>query len=443
MYKPAHLQSETNKLIIPGFFSTISCCFIISINLFLGFTGTIYQINPRIALMLSPTSADATVALVNQKKPSTEKPDRNSDQSNKNAVELVATRFDFILNKKLALKVLTRSWRSEPFSSEAIALLGVINDLTGQKTEATEFFKMATRLSRRDKNILVWKLLKALENSDAKEIVDRLALVYQLNKSMRRELIAIFSRLSDSSDGRKIIASALKKNPVWRVPFLRNYPRYTTFPNSLVSFFSLISIPEKKVETVIVESFISRLLREGLYESAYFIWLQDLHPSELSRLPLLYNGNFESRQSNNSFNWLLSSTSGADTRILHNRNTNNRYLQIDFGGARVPYRHTSKILLMTPGNYRLSGSRILKYLDGPRGLVWRIVCLSRDGHKLLAESELMRGHYPNWKDFSMDFLIPESACEAQKLYLSTAARNSAESILSGSILFDNLTIVRQ
>ena len=52
------------------------------------------------------------------------------------------------------------------------------------------------------------------------------------------------------------------------------------------------------------------------------------------------------------------------------------------------------------------------------------------------------GAAPTWTDFTVTFTVPNADCRAQELRLALAARSASEQLVSGSIWFDELRVVR-
>ena len=60
----------------------------------------------------------------------------------------------------------------------------------------------------------------------------------------------------------------------------------------------------------------------------------------------------------------------------------------------------------------------------------------------IAESRMLLGNHPDWTDFELTFKVPDSNCRAQFLLLYFDARSASEKLVSGSMWFDDLQILR-
>jgi len=52
------------------------------------------------------------------------------------------------------------------------------------------------------------------------------------------------------------------------------------------------------------------------------------------------------------------------------------------------------------------------------------------------------GASPKWKDIEFAFAVPSSGCRAQQVRLELDARMASEMLISGSVWYDELRIVR-
>jgi hypothetical protein len=86
-----------------------------------------------------------------------------------------------------------------------------------------------------------------------------------------------------------------------------------------------------------------------------------------------------------------------------------------------------------------AGLRVAE-LVGRRGLEWRISCAGAENP--LAKTSMITGPAQPWTDFSVAFAVPDAGCRAQQVKLFLDARSASEQLVSGSIWYDKLQIVR-
>jgi len=88
-----------------------------------------------------------------------------------------------------------------------------------------------------------------------------------------------------------------------------------------------------------------------------------------------------------------------------------------------------------PGSYQFVGSYKLDLLS-QRGLVWRVNCETKE----IGSSPLVNGVSQGWEFFKLSFTVPDD-CPAQTIKLALDARSASETFVSGSIWFDDLSVV--
>jgi hypothetical protein len=79
-------------------------------------------------------------------------------------------------------------------------------------------------------------------------------------------------------------------------------------------------------------------------------------------------------------------------------------------------------------------------LRNERGLQWTIACAEGRGQRIAATDRYADSS--PWREFVLDFSLPDQGCAAQWLQLELAARVPGEQQVSGRIEFAGLRIVR-
>ena len=118
-----------------------------------------------------------------------------------------------------------------------------------------------------------------------------------------------------------------------------------------------------------------------------------------------------------------------------------RALYIELGPGRVEFGGVVQTLLLGPGRYRFKGKHRGEIV-GRRGLVWRIVCADKGGAPI-GQSPMMVGNVASWKVVELAFTVPAADCRAQHLRLELDARMASEQLVTGSVWYDELAIVRE
>lgn len=183
------------------------------------------------------------------------------------------------------------------------------------------------------------------------------------------------------------------------------------------------------------------LVGRQFHELAYYAWLQFLPPEQLAETGLLFNGNFEVSPSGMPFDWGLTQGSGVRMQIApRNDQPGHHALFLKFGPGRVEDIGLKQLILLPPGSYTFRGGYTAD-LVSDRGLRWRITCEGNED-AIIGQSEAVKGSVPKWTDFEFPFTVPDD-CGVQKVRLFFDARSASEQLISGSIWYDDLQIVRE
>jgi hypothetical protein len=182
------------------------------------------------------------------------------------------------------------------------------------------------------------------------------------------------------------------------------------------------------------------LVGRKLYELAYYTWLQFLEPSALANVGLLANGGFELPLSGLPFDWAIAPGTGTTIDVVTRPDkTDDEALLLELGPGRVVSRGVSQTLMLPSGNYRFT-ARAMGEINGVRGLQWHVTCLGQ--RKPIADGPMFMGAATEWSELEFSFTVPETDCRAQQLRLDLAARSASEQLVSGSVWYDDVRIMR-
>ena len=155
----------------------------------------------------------------------------------------------------------------------------------------------------------------------------------------------------------------------------------------------------------------------------------------------MFNGSFETNPSGLPFDWTINTGSGATAEIVPRTDKDGqRALYVEFASGRIEFSGVAQWVMLAPGRYELQG-RYKGELAGRRGLKWRVICPSA-GPEPLAETAMLLGSQPSWKEFKVQFRVPDTGCRAQIVRLDLDARSASEQFISGAMWFDDLQILR-
>jgi hypothetical protein len=250
----------------------------------------------------------------------------------------------------------------------------------------------------------------------------------------------MLGRIAENVSASGELKQILAKTPPWRGQFFSALPRNVTdarTPLELLLSLRGSASPPTDAEQ---RSYLESLVQHGLYELAYYSWLQFLPPEQLSKTGRLFNGSFETTPSGLPFDWVFAKRTGVNIKFAQRSDQEGRALLIEFGPGRVDFgAGIAELVLLPPGTYRLEG----KYkadLVSQRGLQWSVKCAGATNP--VGVSSTMNGSDASWKDIELSFTIPPIDCPAQYVVLALDARSASEQFVSGAVWYDDLNLAR-
>jgi hypothetical protein len=329
-----------------------------------------------------------------------------------------------------------------PLEERAIRILAFAADLAGDDARALELMKAADARSRRDVAVEAWLFDRAVETGDAAAALDHgdalLRTGFRGTKAIYEPLI----RFAADPKRRPAIAERLAQDPPWRGSFLNMLGGEGQDPAVAVALLDELAKGPNPPRDSELKPLLTTLVQRKDFDLAYLIWIHFLPNDRRQSLPYVYNGDFELPPSQLPFDWMLGAVPGAQTEIVRSADVDRGHvLHVQFANKRVAYKHASKLIILTPGRYRLSGMVKAEELEAERGLLWRIGCAGNGKAPKISETAAFKGTFA-WQRFQVEFEVPEDDCRAQTLILAIDARAVLEQQISGDIWFDDLTVDR-
>jgi hypothetical protein len=329
----------------------------------------------------------------------------------------------------------------DPLASGALGVLAFAADRAGRNEDADQFMRLAASRSLRDRRVQGWLLNRALLARQYAEALRHADAVLRAMPGLFDALLPVLAAIADDRDARIALVELLAHNPPWRARFLEHLPERSANPSALYGVYAPLMAAEPPPGAREYGSLLHRLISTGDHALAYAVQVDFLPPERIAMLGLVNNGGFDHPASGLPFDWTISDVRGARTEIVVDDNFN-RFLRVEFHGARVPFRHVSQTLLLQSGSYGLFGKVKSAGLRNARGLQWTITC-AEGSRELLLATERVAGTMP-WTHFNSSFDVPDREdCRAQEIRLVLAARIAAEQEVSGTIEFDSLRIERE
>jgi hypothetical protein len=338
-----------------------------------------------------------------------------------------------------ARRAAQQALRLDPLDARALALLAIIAERQGDHRQSDTLMQLAAQRSWHDPIVQSWMVVRDTQRQDLTGAVNHAAALFktypELEPAMLRAMIAL---TTDPLALHRLIKAMLATDPPWRTALLAQLCEQIKDPLGLVEFYQAMQQSHHPPTADELRPYLNRLIASGHYREAYRDWVamtRSWGPGNLKSQP--YDGDFSIASHNLAFDWFLPSFAGARAAIVPTSDDGHA-LYVEFSGAHVAFNDLSQLLLLAPGDYRLSGLVRAQELRTSRGLWWQIECLGPP-QAMLAHTELVSGTLP-WTKFGIDFHVPEKGCGAQRLVLELPARTFTEKQIVGEVWYRNLRI---
>lgn len=335
---------------------------------------------------------------------------------------------------KIAMERLLEAFRRTPLAPQVLTTMGLLAEQMQDDARAEKLLRLGGASSPRDVLAHSWLLDADLRRGEVAAAVGRVDLLLRAAPTRAPMILQAAMPILTHETAVAPLAEALAAMPPWRAAALASLTRSADV-RFLWDLYSALQKAPVRLESLELQPFLERLVREKHFEEAYFLWSDTIAPERLARSDLLFNGRFQYPVSNLPFDWSFRPVAGALVRISGRRG--GRTLNVDFFGARVPFRHVSHLMMLSPGDYRFVGLESALNLRNERGMRWRLTCGGEPTIALM-ETPLLVGEVA-WRPIAADFTIPEG-CIAQELVLELAARVVIEQEVSGGVSYMGLGI---
>ena len=330
-----------------------------------------------------------------------------------------------------------RALSDNPFSPDALTLLARVSQAKGDEREAALMMNWAGRSDRRDLESQLWLLDQDVRNARAAAALERIDLVLRAQPSqVSGALTPALAPILTSDAYRSGFVAQLRAKPPWRSFWLGQLLAHSDDFSGMNELFADLQSGDNPPTAAELAAFLNRFVDAGFFDQAYVAWTKSLPSRALAEQGYLYNARFRYPLTNLPFDWVFAPVAQA---LIGVETTNEeRILDVDFFGGRVAFDHASHLLKLAPGRYRFSGRERSENLQNERGLRWRLFCAGNPADTLGA-TELMTGETP-WREFGVDFIVPQDNCSYQKLILELPARVALETEILGRVSYRDLNI---
>ena len=329
---------------------------------------------------------------------------------------------------------------ADPLDAGAIRLLGLVAEADGDSAAAARLMAVAGERSLRDTVAQLWLFQKHAASGEVGLAMVNADAVMRTRPNLWKDMLPPLISLMQNEDTRAPLVEYLGSGPPWRGWFLAEFERSGAPPAVVFDVLGRLKDGPKPIGAADYAPYLNQLIKDGEFDLAFLAWVSFLPKDQLAGLAYAYNGDFERPVSGLPFDWTIDRVLGAETSVAAgDRAEGGNALRVTFANRRVPFHHVQKLMLLTPDRYRLSGLVKAEGIENERGLWWRIVCA--ESGSVLAESGRVTGTTP-WTAFQVEFDVPATGCTAQWLRLELAARVALETIVGGTIWYDDLAVTR-
>jgi hypothetical protein len=334
-----------------------------------------------------------------------------------------------------------RALLMSPLNDDALAILGLLADSLGNQERADRLMGVAAARSYRHGYVQVWSFYRQARLGNFEAAVAHADALLRTRPELRGEIAPTLVAFAIDPEAKEPLVRLLAELPPWRGWYLGELAAETDDPGIAYAVYAELKSGANPPTDAELRVYLDKLVSSGKFEQAYLTWINFLPAERQRSISYAYNGDFEYPVSNLPFDWTIRPIAGASTDVVATGAEElGDAVRVEFANRRVPYRHLSKLLMLPPGTYRLTGMAKAENLDNDRGLIWRLTCAEID-KQALGETKPVKGTV-EWHQFAVSFLVPQSGCRAQWLTVTLPARVALEEEIGGVVWFDNLTVER-
>ncbi len=335
---------------------------------------------------------------------------------------------------------------ARPLDITTLKRLSYLNERAGETGLAENYAIIAGRRSMRDSAAQLFLIQKALGSKSYDEALYRLDGLVRAHsrrgtESFKRfdDFLRLIADLVKVPEARKAIASQLAKTPPWRKAFLKQLVSNSSSPVSTIyALFVEMRETSHPPNTEETKAVYDRLIKEGNFELAHYMWLNFLTDEKLAKSEMIFDGSFDLPPSNDYFGWnAVNSANVRAAPIRSDANPNDKILSLEISASPKKFDGLFQYLRLSPGSYKLALDARITEIDTESDLTWQIYCVPGNGP--IGELEGF-AEKSQWKRLEVDFRVPDQNCETQLLKFAHKQIAKPPFKLTGRLQFDNFKI---
>lgn len=329
-----------------------------------------------------------------------------------------------------------RALEADPLDVRAIRVMGLAAERSGDPKLAETLMADAGARSRRDGPTQIWLFSRYAATGDYDRAFARADALLRDRPELAQRFYPVLSELATRPEATPALARRLKTMPPWRDGFMQTLIRISDPGRAyaLVEGLEAAGAPATAVER---KAMMNRLVQARAYQPAFVYWVQGLDKRQLESLADLRNGEFAPGGEQSPFTWTVEPPARNFVDFVDAPDRDGGTLNIVLPGGPAPVGFVRQLLVLGPGAHRLTGEVRADAFNAIAGPAWQIRCA--EGNAVLAETEPLTASTGGWRPFSVDFVVPETGCEAQWLRLRLPGKDRS---MTGEIWYDRMAITR-
>jgi hypothetical protein len=319
--------------------------------------------------------------------------------------------------------------------------LGVLYGLGGNVETSNTLALRAADRSVRDLSAQTAAINLSLGKKDYSDALKRIDGLLRSRPEYSENYFPVLLNIASSHDGLIATSQMLAGAPVWRKKFFEYAVKIPERLSIVYSIFSGLRSLKSEVSSAELRAYLTELFNRKDYETAYFVWLDFLSPTELLKTGNIYDGGFDYPIRNLFYGWNIIPIANADVSVgALNGTANDLALKMNFQRSRVTGVNVFQYLRLDPGKYLLKADVSAERLETTGGLMWQVRCMESGnfigkGTPILSSSPRV--------NYEFSFTVEDQQCQTQELFLIAASSASIDQVISGQVTFDNFSIVKE
>lgn len=321
----------------------------------------------------------------------------------------------------------------EPLHGEAYRILAQVAEECGDATQARGLYEIAARRAPRDLASQAWLTQYFLQQGDYRQALSHIDRVLRTSPAAGKRAYPLLAQLAGDDAFTAALADKLAEDPPWRRGFLASLQDARSGDPVAAGRVLQALKARGHLSPEDDARWMDSLMAQGRWGEAFARWA-DAVPKPGGRLPLLYNGGFDSPPSSAGFDWRIRKVPGVVVRVEQVAGASGNAAYLRFLNRRVGEAGLEHPIFLAPGSYELGIRVRAQALQSALGLHWRITCAS--GGRELGRSDPIEGSFP-WQARSIAFTVPPRGCEGQWLRLVNPVSAGAAQRVAGELWIDD------